>query len=146
MNTELCLKIKSKKEVRNTINKVSAYKVRQPLGIKCNIIIFCEYMDFNVWLIFLCHHFSLPQMIWNTESQNVKFQWGTQFTSCNIFQTEKKNNHCPISFYHSIFYVYSLIVEAFNKQEENFIGLAKMFGVFHRLLQKNLNKILANPI
>ena len=49
-------------------------------------------------------------------------------------------------FYHSIFYVYSLIVEAFNKQEENFIGLAKMFGVFHRLLQKNLNKILANPI
>ena len=91
MNTELCLKIKSKKEVRNTINKVSAYKVRQPLGIKCNIIIFCEYMDFNVWLIFLCHHFSLPQMIWNTESQNVKFQWGTQFTSCNIFQTRDIN-------------------------------------------------------
>lgn len=89
--------------------------------------------------------FLFLRWFWNTESQNFEFQWGTQFTSCNIFHTEKKN-HCPISFYLSIFYAYSLIVEAFNKQEETFIGLAKMFGVFYKLLQKNLNKILANPI
>lgn len=51
MNIELYFKIKSKKEFINTINKISAYKVRQLLGIKCKIIIFCEHMDFNVWLI-----------------------------------------------------------------------------------------------
>lgn len=48
-DTELYLKISSKKvRIQDTISKTSTYKVIQHLGSKCNITIFCEYMDFNV--------------------------------------------------------------------------------------------------